>query len=78
MTYEDQITEYQKSMSQFATVDDCCEYNAACRDIAKHFGKVADVEIANLKRLLQRYLDETPLGHQPHMIASEARDALAG
>lgn len=29
-----------------------------------------------LERLLARYRDETPLGHQPHMIAYEADAAL--
>ena len=33
-------------------------------------------ENAELKRLLARYRDETPLGHQPHMIAHQADAAL--
>lgn len=33
-------------------------------------------ETANLRRLLARYRDETPLGHQPHMIAHQVEDAL--
>lgn len=28
-------------------------------------------------RLLKRYVSETPLGHQPHMIALEAQEAIA-
>lgn len=31
---------------------------------------------AELRRLLARYRDETPLGHQPHMIAHQADEAL--
>ena len=34
-------------------------------------------ENADLRRLLARYRDETPLGNQPHMIAHEADEALA-
>jgi len=34
-------------------------------------------ENANLRRLLARYVNETPIGHQPHMITHEARAALA-
>lgn len=33
-------------------------------------------ENAELRRLLTRYRDETPLGHQPHMIAHLADGAL--
>ena len=33
-------------------------------------------ENAELHRLLARYRDETPLGHQPHMIAHQADGAL--
>jgi exodeoxyribonuclease VIII len=31
---------------------------------------------ANLRRLLSRYFEETPIGHQPHMIYHEAAEAL--
>lgn len=34
-------------------------------------------ENVELRRLLARYRDETPLGHQPHMIAGEVDSALA-
>ena len=34
-------------------------------------------ENAELRRLLARYRDETPLGNQPHMISHEADRALA-
>ncbi|MGZ4968025.1 MAG: hypothetical protein ACXV8O_01300 [Methylobacter sp.] len=33
-------------------------------------------ENAELRRLLSRYRDETPLGNQPHMIAHQADEAL--
>ena len=33
-------------------------------------------ENGELRRLLARYRDETPLGHQPHMIAHQADGAL--
>ena len=33
-------------------------------------------EIERLHALLARYRDETPLGHQPHMIAAEVDAAL--
>ena len=33
-------------------------------------------ELRRLKALLARYRDETPLGHQPHMIAHQADEAL--
>lgn len=35
-------------------------------------------ERVRLRALLARYLRETPLGHQPHMIAQAAREALEG
>ena len=34
-------------------------------------------EIEQLRHLLRRYRTETPLGHQPHMIAHEVDAALA-
>jgi hypothetical protein len=34
------------------------------------------VEIERLRMLLARYRDETPLGHQPHMIAHLVDKAL--
>lgn len=34
-------------------------------------------EIGNLRGLLVRYRTETPLGHQPHMIAAEVDAVLA-
>jgi cell division protein FtsB len=33
-------------------------------------------ENSELRRLIERYRNETPLGHQPHMIAHEADAAL--
>jgi hypothetical protein len=36
----------------------------------------ASDEIEKLHKLLARYRDETPLGHQPHMIAHEADELL--
>lgn len=36
-----------------------------------------DAEIAELVALLTRYRNETPLGHQPHMIAHLVDEALA-
>ena len=33
-------------------------------------------EVLRLKALLARYRDETPLGHQPHMIAHQVDEAL--
>lgn len=33
-------------------------------------------EIERLRNLVRRYRDETPLGHQPHMIAHKADAAL--
>lgn len=38
--------------------------------------KDAAAEIERLRALLARYRDETPPGHQPHMIAAEADRAL--
>lgn len=35
-------------------------------------------ENERLKSLLRRYRCETPLGHQPHMIAAEVDAALGG
>lgn len=34
------------------------------------------VDVKHLRTLLARYRDETPLGHQPHMIAYEVDKAL--
>jgi hypothetical protein len=42
---------------------------------AHNFDDAADV-IENLTRLLKRYREETPLGHQPHMIADEVDKTL--
>ena len=36
-----------------------------------------NAETADLRSLLARYRDETPLGHQPHMIAHQVDVALA-
>ena len=33
-------------------------------------------EVRRLKALLARYRDETPIGHQPHMIAHQTDEAL--
>ena len=33
-------------------------------------------ENVKLKRFLKRYRNETPLGHQPHMIAAEVDEIL--
>ena len=34
-------------------------------------------DAARCRRLLERYVNETPLGHQPHMIELETRECLA-
>lgn len=39
---------------------------------------VVEAERDRLRALLRRYRTETPLGHQPHMIAHEVDAALAG
>lgn len=50
------------------------EAYAAAREAA---ARQAEREtVAELRRLLARYRDETPLGHQPHMIAHLADKAL--
>lgn len=36
-----------------------------------------EAENKRLRALLRRYRTETPLGHQPHMIAHEVDEALA-
>lgn len=38
--------------------------------------KALEAELAECRRLLRRYYTETPLGHQPHMIAHEAEAAI--
>lgn len=38
--------------------------------------RATDPLIEEMARLLTRYLKETPLGHQPHMIAHEVEDVL--
>lgn len=48
------------------------QYEQACQDHA-----TAMAEITLLRALLRRYRTETPLGHQPHMIAHEVDAALA-
>lgn len=37
----------------------------------------AEARVRALEVLLMRYRNETPLGHQPHMIANEVDEALA-
>jgi len=39
--------------------------------------RIAEQREAELVRLLKRYRHETPLGHQPHMIAAEVDGILA-
>jgi len=48
---------------------------AEARTDAKQLDQLR-TENAELRRLLTRYRDETPTGHQPHMIAHQADDAL--
>lgn len=36
----------------------------------------AGAHAERLRRLLERYRDETPIGHQPHMVAHQADEAL--
>ncbi len=38
--------------------------------------RAAVLELERLRALLARYRDETPLGHQPHMIAHQTDEAL--
>lgn len=38
---------------------------------------MTDTSKAAVERLLRRYRAETPLGHQPHMIAHEVDAALS-
>jgi uncharacterized membrane protein YccC len=45
------------------------------REWAERAGRL-EAEAAELRKLLARYRDETPLGHQPHMIAHQADEAL--
>lgn len=48
-----------------------------CTQFRKRCEEQADVN-ERLRGLLRRYRDETPLGHQPHMIAGEVDDVLQG
>lgn len=41
-------------------------------------GVALKAELAEARRLLKRYLNETPIGNQPHMIVREVEAALAG
>lgn len=47
----------------------------AIADAAEELARLR-AENGELRRLLTRYRDETPLGHQPHMIAHQADEAL--
>jgi hypothetical protein len=49
---------------------ECLPINAAARL------KELETEVERLRALLTRYRNETPLGHQPHMIAHEVDAAL--
>lgn len=52
------------------------EFEAAMRDMRNHRSpekRLMDEMLA----LLKRYRNETPLGHQPHMIAQEADMLIA-
>lgn len=58
-----------------ATVADCLAHGVCgCiyGDAVKHIERLSGV-----LRLLKRYRDETPLGHQPHMIAHEVDEVIA-
>lgn len=54
------------------------ERDALRHDIERHIQIAADQEraLGECEQLLSRYLKETPLGHQPHMIAHEADAAI--
>jgi len=47
------------------------------RELLRKRAEAAELALANALRLLKRYRTETPLGHQPHMIAHEADAAIA-
>lgn len=55
----------------------CDSYGVACDDIMADEIDRLRAELAECQRLLHRYRNETPLGHQPHMIAHEVDAALA-
>ena len=50
---------------------ECCDFQAAAE-----LRRLHEVNQERL-RLVKRYRAETPLGHQPHMIAHEADAAIA-
>ena len=58
-----------------------CKKNCRCDDCTierlQARVRVAEQREAELVRLLKRYRHETPLGHQPHMIAAEVDGILA-
>jgi len=59
-------------MSAYLDIDDvAAQSTLAMRQLAELRG-----EIERLRILLARYRDETPLGHQPHMIAHLVDRAL--
>jgi len=55
-----------------------CERESRLKIQAQSAKESAERRIAELEALLKRYRTETPLGHQPHMIAHKVDEILAG
>lgn len=64
---------YDTGMEPYFGADQVYRY---ARDYAAQTLASKDAELVRLRSLLARYRNETPLGHQPHMIAEEVDAAL--
>jgi hypothetical protein len=67
----------EQLFSQVKIADD--QWDAKCDRITALEAKVATLQARGdrLAELLQRYLNETPTGHSPHMICLVAEEAIA-
>lgn len=54
-----------------------CVTERGLRESAERTAEQLRSELASARALLTRYRNETPLGHQPHMIAHEVDELLA-
>lgn len=81
---EHERDQYKGAFDTWHTKTEWVQQTAKPRELGMHRADVIRNRIAHLEGLcgqaatvIERYRNETPLGHQPHMIAHEADAALA-
>ena len=78
LTYREQRWKAEQQAAELLVVLARCVTDARIEEAKVDASELARLRIENieLRRLLTRYLNETPLGHQPSMIVHEVEDAL--